>query len=338
MLSTIEQAATQRKSEPVSAGTVFMYGGQGTQYFQMGRELYQTNPMFRRHMDACDDLIRSELGYSLTEVLYQGGRSSSAPFENILHTHPALFSIGYSLSAALRAEGIEPVAVLGYSLGEYIGLASAGCVHWDDALRLVIRQARVLAGHGAPGGMLSVFSAADQFRQRPGLYAGSELAVVNFDGSFCVSGAQGNLERIKQRLDDEGIISMVLPIQFAFHSSGIDGIEEKIRGLAADVVIKPGRVPVYSCMLRRAIGSADLADPGEYCWRVVRGNVQFDETARRLATEIPAPFMVDLSATGSLATFMKYARIDGVKYSHCINQFGKDVDEYRSLMSRLGRA
>ncbi|MEX3612459.1 MAG: acyltransferase domain-containing protein [Burkholderia gladioli] len=323
------------RGNPAGGGPVFMFGGQGTQYFQMGRELYRSHPVFRRRMDDCDALMRAELGHSLTEVLYEAGRTSSTPFDEILHTHPALFGIGHSLGEAIRAEGIEPAAVLGYSLGEYIGLVAAGCLGWEDGLRLVIRQARVLAEHGAAGGMLSVFAELEQFRQRPDLYAGTQLGVVNFSGSFCVSGAPDTLEAIKRRLDEEQRISTLLPIRFAFHSSGIDTVEQRIRGLAADLRIQPGRVPAYSCMLRRAIGAAEFADPAGYCWRVVRDSVHFEETARRLAAEMPAPFMVDLSATGTLATFMKYARIDGVSYSHCINQFGRDLNEYQSLMKRF---
>ncbi|MEX3591746.1 MAG: acyltransferase domain-containing protein [Burkholderia sp.] len=312
-----------------------MFGGQGTQYFQMGRELYRSHPVFRERMDGCDALIRAELGYSLTEVLYEAGHTSSTPFDEILYTHPALFSIGHSLGEAIRADGIEPKAVLGYSLGEYIGLVAAGCLGWEGGLRLVIRQAQVLAQHGAAGGMLSVFAELEQFWQRPDLYTGSQLAVVNFSGSFCVAGAPEAMEAIKRRLDEEQRISTLLPIRFAFHSSGIDALEQRIRGLTADLRIKPGRVPAYSCMLRRAIGTAEFADPTAYCWRVVRDSVHFEQTARRLAAEIPVPFMVDLSATGTLATFIKYARIDGVSYSHCINQFGRDLNEYKSLMQRF---
>lgn len=338
MLSVHEHAAAPWRARPAGTDTVFMFGGQGTQYFQMGRELYHSNPVFRERMDACDALIRVELAYSLSEVLYQEGRKASAPFDDILHTHPALFSIGYSLGEMLRAEGIEPAAVLGYSLGEYIALACAGCLRWEDGLRLVMRQAQVLARHGAPGGMLSVFAEVEQFRLRPEVYSGSQLAVVNFSGSFCVSGARENLESIHRYLEAEGTIATSLPIRFAFHSSGIDLVEKQIRSLTASLSFEPGRVPVYSCMLRRAIGTADIADPGAYCWRVVRDSVHFEATARRLAADMSAPFMVDLSATGTLATFMKYARIDDVKYAHCINQFGRDLNEYQSLMYRLAHA
>ncbi|MEX3525948.1 MAG: acyltransferase domain-containing protein [Burkholderia sp.] len=338
MSSVHQQAAAPWAARPTGSGTVFMFGGQGTQYFQMGRELYRSHPVFRARMDACDALIRAELAYSLTEVLYQGGRKASTPFDDILQTHPALFSIGYSLGETLRAEGIEPAAVLGYSLGEYIALACAGCLHWEDGLHLVMRQAQVLARHAAPGGMLSVFAAVEQFGQRPELYGGSQLAVVNFSGSFCVSGARETLEAIHRCLEAEGVIATSLPIRFAFHSSGIDLVEERIRGLAANLRIEPGRVPVYSCRLQRAIGAADIADPAAYCWGVVRDRVPFEATVRRLAADLPAPFLVDLSATGTLATFMKYARIDDVKYAHCINQFGRDLNDYQSLMSRLESA
>lgn len=73
--------------------TIFMYGGQGTQYFQMGRQLYDENSVFRRQLDACSAIVEPELGQSLAQILYDDRRQSHEPFNAILHTHPALFRI-----------------------------------------------------------------------------------------------------------------------------------------------------------------------------------------------------------------------------------------------------
>ncbi|MGE7955638.1 ACP S-malonyltransferase [Pseudomonas sp. NPDC089530] len=315
--------------------TLFMYGGQGTQYFQMGRELYQHNPVFRQQMDACSALVEAQEGFSLVKVIYDESRRVYEPFDSILQTHPALFAIGYSLTATLRAEGVEPKAVLGYSLGEYIGLTVAGCLSWQDGLRLTLRQARVLAEHGPKGGMLSVLAPAEHLRQHPELYRGVELAGINFADNFCVAGAQADLARIKRGLDGMGVICIELPVQYPFHSSHIEPAREQILSILDGIAFSAPTIPYYSSTLARAIHAGDLANARDYLWRIIRQPVDFHGLIQHLSSAGNQSLFVDLSATGSLANFIKYTRPNHLKYSHSINQFGKDLSNINILLNEI---
>ncbi|KAG0323023.1 hypothetical protein BGZ97_001460, partial [Linnemannia gamsii] len=313
---------------PKSGGancTLFMYGGQGTQYFQMGRQLYDENPVFRRQLDACSAIVEPELGQSLVQILYDDRRQSHEPFDAMIHTHPALFSIGYSLTAVLRAAGIEPGAVLGYSLGEYIGLTVAGCLSWEDGLRLVMRQAQIFANHCPLGGMMSVLAPLAHFDQYPHVYQGVELAGVNFAKNFCVAGPRAALARVKTHLTEMGVLSQDLPVQYPFHSSYIESTKGPIMASADGVAMHPPRISCYSSAYGRMIEASDLVNPGDYIWNIVRQQVNFYALMRMLASAVSANFFVDLSATGSLANFIKYMSLDIKRYRHAINQFGKDA-------------
>ncbi|UUM20747.1 acyltransferase domain-containing protein [Mycoavidus sp. SF9855] len=314
---------------------IFMYGGQGTQYFQMGRQLYDENPVFRRQLDACSAIVEPELGQSLAQILYDDRRQSHEPFNAILHTHPALFSIGYSLTAVMRAAGIEPGAVLGYSLGEYIGLTVAGGLSWQDGLRLVMRQAQIFANDCLPGGMMSVLAPFAHFDEYPDIYQGVELAGVNFAKNFCVAGPRTALMRVKTHLTEIGVLSQDLPVQYPFHSSYIESMRDQIMATADGVAMRPPRLPCYSPAYGRMIEASDLINPGEYIWNIVRQKVDFYALMRTLASAASANFFVDLSATGSLANFIKYMSLDTKRYRHAINQFGKDVASLSTLLQEL---
>lgn len=312
---------------------VFMYGGQGTQYHQMGRGLYDTEPVFRSAMDRCDAAHRATGGTSLLDALYDDQPKGRRPLDDVLTSHPALYSIGYSLTEMLRAEGVRPDAVLGHSLGEYIAATVAGAMSFEDGLRLVTGQARLLQERCPDGGMLSVLDSPDLYRTRRDLFADIALAAVNYDRNFVVSGADTRLADLQRTLDAEGVITVRLPVRHAFHSALLDTIRPDSLSLAGDITPAPPRLPVHSSMLAARLGIPQRWD--EYLWDVIRRPVRFDEL---MASEFSTPdrhFFVDLSASGSFANFLKHGYAPAFRGTAAINQFGKNTATIGNLYKKI---
>ncbi|RPK48144.1 ACP S-malonyltransferase [Streptomyces sp. ADI93-02] len=312
---------------------VFMYGGQGTQYHQMGRGLYDTHPAFRRALDRCSAAHRAAGGASLVDAIYDDARKGRE-YDSVLTTHAALYSIGYSLTEALREEGVLPGAVLGHSLGEYVAATVAGSMDFEDGLRLVMRQARLLAER-SDGGMLSILTAPSLFADRPDLFGAVTLAGVNYEGNFLVSGAADRLVELQAGLDREGVIAVPLPVRQAFHSSHLDAIRPDVMDAARTVPLRSARLPLHSAT------HAATVDPGapehreRYLWDVIRGSIRFDELMVSAFPEPERHFFVDLSASGSFANFLKHGYGPSHRGAPAINRFGNDTASLRRLREAL---
>ncbi|HEV2129938.1 MAG TPA: type I polyketide synthase, partial [Longimicrobiaceae bacterium] len=107
----------------------FLFPGQGSQYVQMGRQLYESEPRFRQTLEQCEQILRPLLERPLLSVLYpEPGEEADAArlLAQTRYTQPALFALEYALCELWRSWGIEPAAVLGHSVGEYVAACVAG--------------------------------------------------------------------------------------------------------------------------------------------------------------------------------------------------------------------
>ncbi len=330
-----EDAAHRGRVQPARGKQlIFMFVGQGAQYYQMGRELYQNNPVFRRHMDNCSDLLKPVLGAALNEIIYDESKKSKE-FDELLFTHPALFSFGYSLARMLMEEGYSPAGVLGHSLGEYVAAVIAGVLTLEDGLALVAKQARILTNTCRAGGLISVLDSPDLFEQRPELFSGAALAGLNYSQSFFLSGLRENLNEVKVALERESIFAVELPVRYGFHSEAIDPGADEFKQYAATVTASEPEIPLYSAVLGKAVGRDVIENPREYLWSVVRNRINFQGLFDSTFTS-PADYVfVDLSPTATLSGFLKYGFGDRYQHYYAVNQFGRNIDSIDSLVNSL---
>jgi Acyl transferase domain. len=119
----------------------FLFTGQGAQYPGMGQRLYQTQPVFRRAIDRCAELLRPWCDVPLGELLFD---SEADRLDQTCYTQPALFCLEYALAELWQAQGVRPDAVVGHSVGEYVAACVAGVFSLDDALKLLAARARLM--------------------------------------------------------------------------------------------------------------------------------------------------------------------------------------------------
>jgi len=318
------------KRDPI----VWMFPGQGVQYFQMGRALYDGNATFRGWMDRLDAVAASYAGQSIVDVLYEGAQAKSQAFDQLLHTHPALFMVQFSLAKTLLAEGFPtPQALLGASLGEFVAAAVGGVAEPEAMLFDIIKQARLFEAHCGGGAMLLVLDDVDTFRTSP-LYAGRcELAGVNFDGCFVVSGMDRAIADIAAVLKQKDIVHQLLPVPVAFHSSHVDQISELYERTFAGHKDGSATMPVISCAPATSI---DRFSPA-YWWHVIRQPIELRRTILDVERRHPRAIYVDLGPSGNMATFTKYnlPRATHERIVPVMTPFGRDLESIETARAKI---
>ncbi|MGK9162920.1 acyltransferase domain-containing protein [Bacillus subtilis] len=279
---------------------VFMFSGQGSQYYHMGKELFKENAVFRQSMLEMDAIAARRIGTSIVEEIYHPGKRVSDPFGSILFSHPAIFMIEYSLYKVLEDRGIYPDYVLGSSLGEFAAAAVSGVSDAEDILDCILEQAIIIQNSCDKGKMLAILDKPQLLNDHPQLFGNSELISINYDSHFVISGEEDHIRKIMEDLKGKQILCQLLPVAYAFHSSLIDPAESAYAEFLRSKSFQKPSIPIVSSLTGSCLHVMDE----NFFWKAVRKPMMFREAIRYLESQHTCKF-IDLGPSGTLAAFVK---------------------------------
>ncbi|MEH1814615.1 MAG: amino acid adenylation domain-containing protein [Nostoc sp.] len=254
----------------------FMFPGQGAQYVNMARELYQTEASFRQEIDRCAEFLQPHLGLDLRTVLYPSEdqtETATKQLQQTFITQPALFVVEYALAKLWMKWGIQPQMMIGHSIGEYVAACLAGVFSLEDALSLVATRGRLM--QSLPSGTMLAVSLSE-LQVKPLLGDKLSLAAVNGPSLCVVSGTTEAINALQVQLTADGVECRHLHTSHAFHSAMMEPILKAFGERLQQVRLQPPQIPYLSNLTGTWITVQDATDPS-YWVKHLRSTVRFGD-------------------------------------------------------------
>ncbi|MBD2690472.1 type I polyketide synthase [Anabaena catenula] len=289
--------------EPIQRSITFMFPGQGAQYVEMGKELYQTKSTFREQVDNCCLLLEPYLGLNLRAVIYPQESEKQAATEQLKQTslaQPALFVIEYALAQLWISWGISPQAMIGHSIGEYVAACLAGVMSLEDALALVAVRGKLMQ-QMSTGAMLSVSASANEIKNL--LPENLALAASNAPSLCVVSGSYEAIDELQKKLTALKIEYRRLHTSHAFHSLMMEPMLEPFIAEVNKVKLNPPQIPFISNLTGTWITKEQATSPN-YWAQHLRETVQFSSGLSVLLQETER-ILLEVGPGRTLCTLVK---------------------------------
>lgn len=269
---SMQSNSTRQKDIKIDAGLLFVCCGQGTQWWAMGRGLYESNITYRKTIDRCDLEFSKHVDWSLTKELLREASTSRMHETSI--AQPALFALQIALAECWSQLGIRPAAVVGHSVGEIAAAHIAGALNFQDACLVAVERGRTMDAASSGGAMIAVGLDERGCRQWISkLKVDVSIAAINGPSSATLSGASNEIERVASALDQSGVFTKRLDVQYAFHSEQMAPVREELLRALASIKPKSTEVDLISTVTGERIEGENL--DADYWWRNVREGVRF---------------------------------------------------------------
>ncbi|MEM9015502.1 MAG: type I polyketide synthase, partial [Verrucomicrobiota bacterium] len=313
------------------ADPVFVFAGQGSQWWGMARMLLSETGVFRDTVIRISEKLEKLAHFSLIEELMRSEGESRIDLTEI--AQPGLFAIQMGLVNLWESWGVSPKAVVGHSVGEAAAACSAGIFSEAESVELIYHRSRCQGMTRGSGRMLA---AALSFEAATELVESSRgrLSIASFNSPTLVtfSGVGEEIEKLKRTLADKGTFARALPIDYAFHSPAMDPIEAELKRALKKLKPSTARIPFLSTVTGAFIEGSEL--DVDYWWRNVRDPVLFEPAISSLP-DLGHVIALEIGPHPSLGNAIRECLSVRDAKVTTLHSLKRETDDFESLASSL---
>lgn len=319
--------------EELRPKVVFVFPGQGTQYVNMGRDIYENEPLFKTIVDEGLEIIERIKGKSLKSHLFNDKEEESL-LNNTEYTQPLLFLLEYSLAKFLIALGLTPDYLIGHSLGEYTAACISEVFSFETAVKLIIGRSKLM-GSTAEGGMLTINISYKEFSS--GFKSNLDLAAINTGDSCVVSGSIEDIIIAEDFLNSKKISFIRLKTSYGFHSKMMDSIMNEFSFQFSDIIFKEPKYPFISNETGKIVKTNELVP--NYWVNQMRKTVLYNDGVNYLLKQNESLRFLELGPGSTFSNLLKSQMKDkgrDVKGLSFIRNSREIIDDQNFFMKSLG--
>jgi acyl transferase domain-containing protein/surfactin synthase thioesterase subunit/acyl carrier protein len=310
----------------------FVFPGQGPQWWAMGRELWQQEPIFQSALEQCDALLRRHVDWFLVKELLADEETSRLNQTEI--AQPVLFALQVALVALWRSWGVQPSAAVGHSLGEVAAAHVAGVLSLADAIQVVYHRSRLMQKGTGFGKMAAVELSPSEAESVLAPYAGRlAIAAINSPVSVVLSGETDALQEVLASLRQRNIFVKLLPVDYAFHSPQMESFQDELVKALQDLEHQPAAIRLLSTVTGQIVQGKEL--DANHWGRNIREPVRFADAIAQLIAEKHTLF-IEISPHPILAGYLSQCLRDSKQEGTILPSLRRQTGEQETMLGSLG--
>ena len=336
-----QDALTQLNSTEGQGGAqsynhvIFMFPGQGTQYFEMAKDLYLELPFFKKIMDSGFKRLQDLSGVNYKKVIgYEKQKEEEALLINdTLYTQPLLFLVEYAMAKTLIHFGVNPTGMIGHSLGEYTAACISNVFSLEDGLEIIFNRASLMEKM-KPGSMIAIKAEAEDVL---GLIENNlSVATINTPNTCVLTGESEYVETLSAKLDEKEISYSILKTSHAFHSYMMDDMLKPFEEVLKKLHFSKPEIPFISNLTGKILTQEDLS--ASYWAKHLRNTVLFQKGLELLLDKYPSndSIFIEVGPGKTLLNFLKQQSAKPVLGLSMMRSAKEQKNDFKYLLNNLG--